>query len=1016
MSVKNYTIADGLARDYISCIKQDSHGYMWFCTSEGISRFDGYEFTNYGLAEGLPHRFVTDFLETHEGIYLFATNGGLLQFNPASINASGSHFSVIPLDQSGNSKRVSRLIEDETGALWCGTANGLYRLIRTAEGWQSTLIDLPLPQKDFVPEVSALAFDKQGSLWIGTGAGLYRLLPDGRIKRYTTQNGLSQDGISELLFDREQRMWVGTGDGLTLLVKDPRPDEQIAERVYRIKDGLLNNFIHALFQSADGNIWIGTRSGLNLLVEPKTNNGLSFQSYTTANGLRNTNIWDIAEDRDGNLWLGAESGGVMRIPPVGFTSFFETDGLGSDRISQLFSDHQGNVFVLVSRFDSLAPVIGRFVEHRFVKETLNLPPKTQTTWGWHQLILQDQKGDWWIPTVKGIFRFSGNKSFSELAKAKPTKVYTTKDGMNGNAVFRLFEDGRGDLWFSTLDGDFLAVQRWERSADKIHVYRLQESDLSPSAPTAFINDSEGNLWMGFYNGGVARYAKGRFTFYTEKDGVPADFVRGLFCDSKKRLWIATNSGLVRVDNPLAEKPQFVLLTTKDGLSSIQVTTITEDLWGQIYLGTGRGIDRLDPETLRIKHYTTTDGLADNFINVSMRDAQGTLWFGTLHGLSRFVPEPDQPRPPPVIVVSGLRIAGVKQTLSELGQTEVTIPDLSYRQNQLQIDFVSLSYAPGEALHYQFKFEDSGSDWSVAAEQRTITLANLSSGNYRFLVRAINSDGAISSQPASVSFRVLPPIWLRWWFFSLAALVLISAVVTMARLRNARQRERQQSSEALRQSKEQRLLELEQVRRRIATDLHDDVGSSLTQISLLSEVVRQSVGGNGKAVNRPLTLIAQISQELIDSMSDIVWAINPHKDRLNDLSQRMRHFASDVLTARQIDFRFRTPDEEQDIKVGANVRREVFLMFKESINNLVKHSRCGKAEIEFGIEAERLYLQISDDGQGFDASQKSSGNGLQSMSERSHSLGGKFEITSTPGQGTTLKFLIPISQADEARNS
>lgn len=1028
LPVKSYTIADGLARDYINRIKQDSHGFIWFCTNEGISRFDGYGFTNYGVSDGLPDRVVNDCVETRDGALLFATSSGLAEFNPTASNSNGHHFAVVPLDPEEKSIWVRRIAEDESGAVWCGTATGVYRLTRGANGWRDAGNRPNSQLVDFVPSVNTLAFDRRGVLWIGTDTGLYRLFSNGTLEHYTTQNGLSGAGIGALLLDRDGRMWIGTNDGLTLSVSDPRPNERIAARVYTTRDGLLYSFVSALCQSSDGRLWVGTRGGLNLLVDPKSNNGFSFRGYTTAQGLRNVKIWDITEDRDHNLWLGAESGGAMKIPHAGFTSYFEADGLGNGRISQLFSDRQGGFYVVADGAENLVPVIARFDGHGFIRESPNLPPKTELTWGWNNLIVQDRKGDWWIPTARGLYRFTGNKSFSELATAKPARVYNMKDGMSANSVFRLFEDARGDLWFSTLDSSSSrSVHRWERSSDKIFVYLPQEHDIPAAASTAFANDSAGNLWMGFYTGGVCRYSSGRFTQFTEKDGVPAGFVRDMLVDSKKRLWIATNGGLSRVDNPLADKPLFVNYTVKQGLAVNQVTAVIEDQWGQIYLGTGRGLDRLDPDSGKIKHYTTADGLGDNFVNVALRDSQGALWFGTYRGLSRFRPERDQPLSPPEIIISGLKVAGDRQTISEFGETEVLIPELSYWQNQVQIDFLSISYAPGDILRYQFKLEGSRTDWSVPADQRTITLANLTSGSYRFLVRAVNSDGTVSPMPATVAFKILAPFWLRRWFVGLVVLLVLGILYSFYRYRTARLREinaalaeTQHAEEALGRSRTERLAELERVRARIATDLHDDIGSSLTQISILSEVAHQkAVENDGSNRAAPIARIIDISNELVDTMSDIVWAINPRKDHLSDLLQRMRRFASDLFTARRIAFQFRVPDSERDIELGANVRREVFLIFKESVNNVVKHSACTHAAIEFQIHGDWLVLTVGDNGRGFDSTIDHSaavilspiggGNGLPGMRKRAQEMGGQFEIASRPGEGTTATLRVLIAQ-------
>jgi signal transduction histidine kinase len=344
-------------------------------------------------------------------------------------------------------------------------------------------------------------------------------------------------------------------------------------------------------------------------------------------------------------------------------------------------------------------------------------------------------------------------------------------------------------------------------------------------------------------------------------------------------------------------------------------------------------------------------------------------------------------------------------VSELGASELTLPDLSANRNQIQIDFVGFGLGAGETLRYQYRFE--GADWSPPTDQRSVNYPNLSSGSYRFFVRAVSVSGLPSDSPAIVSFRILSPIWLRWWFILLALLVLSTIAFAIIRQRVARRRERERAEAALRQAKEERLRELEQVRRRIAADLHDDIGSNLTRISLISEVAQRKLFGADPPVTEQLSSIGKLSREVVDSMSEIVWAINPSKDHLSDLAGRMRHFASDVFTARQIKFRFVAPNTQQDIKVGANVRRELYLLFKEAVNNAVRHSGCSDATIEFQAEGDRLVLKVTDNGQGFDVSRQSNGHGLTSIRERTEGLGGHVELQSSEGQGTSVTFIIPL---------
>ena len=224
-----------------------------------------------------------------------------------------------------------------------------------------------------------------------------------------------------------------------------------------------------------------------------------------------------------------------------------------------------------------------------------------------------------------------------------------------------------------------------------------------------------------------------------------------------------------------------------------------------------------------------------------------------------MPSPDEPaHAPPPILISDLYVAGSRQSISALDETEILLPDLAVDQNQLQIDFVGLSFAPGDVLRYQYKVEGADKDWSAPTERRSVTY-RLAPGRYRFFVRAVNSDGVVSSSPAAVTFRILPPLWERWWFLALIAIGLTSTLYRLYRYRVAR------------------LMELERVRTRIASDLHDDIGANLSLIAGLSDVLRQQAPSSDPQVSERLSLIASVSRRSVDAMSDIVWAINPNRD-------------------------------------------------------------------------------------------------------------------------------------------
>jgi ligand-binding sensor domain-containing protein/two-component sensor histidine kinase len=999
LPLKIYTVADGLGHNNVNRIVRDSRGFLWFCTFEGLSRFDGYTFTTYGVTHGLRRPIVNDLLETRQGLYWVATAEGLYRFNPKGIpqrastnggpSSTNAMFTVYYPGDDSASNDILTLFEDSRGVIWCGTANGLYRL-QEQNGKPLLSRTLLRPSNiDQSPDlIDSIIEDKHGALWLGSGHGIYRLLPDGRTQHYSHEhNGLPSDEIHSLLEDRDGRLWVSTRDGgLFVLVSDPDPSNMVVARLYTERDGLPRKWINQLFQASDGNIWAGSNAGLIQFIKTADGRDFRFRAYAQPEGLSHQEVQALAEDRNGNLWLGMNTGGAIKLARSGVTAFAQEDGF--KWANAIFKDRAGDLCVIGSRtfLDSL---VNRFDGDRFTAVHPKVPYGF-AGWGWNQLLLEDHAGEWWYASGHGLYRFPKVGSFGQLRDTPPKAIYTTRDGLAGEVILRVFEDSRGDIWVGTVDG--FGLSRWDRATETFHHYK--DGDGLPSSarfyPISFWEDSAGAIWIGFNNGGgLVRYRDGRFTRFTSEDGLPDGGIFNLFIDSSGRLWIPTTRGGVgRIDDPTKEHPGILTITTEQGLSSNDVRSVTEDRWGRMYFGTGRGIDRFNPKNGSFKYYTAGEGVLLGDVLAAMQDREGALWFSFPTGLIRLVPEPERASIPPPVLITALRIAGDEQPVSALGETEIAPVELSADRSQLQIDFVALGFSPGEGLKYQFKLEGSKQDWSPLSEQRSVNFASLTSGSYRFIVRAISADGVMSETPASFAFRILPPIWQRWWFIAIVATLTGLLFYALYRHRVAR------------------LVELERVRTRIAADLHDDIGSSLAQISILSEVLRKQLGVQEAPTLRNLSLIARVSHEALDSMSDIVWAINPMQDHLSDLVRRMRRVASEVLPARDIQFAFNAPTSGLELKLGADIRREVFLMFKETLNNMVRHSGCTRAEIDLNIEGAWLVVTVCDNGKGFDSEHTNEGNGLVSLSRRARSLGGETLLTSQNGNGTIVKIRVP----------
>ncbi|MDQ3375015.1 MAG: histidine kinase, partial [Acidobacteriota bacterium] len=421
----------------------------------------------------------------------------------------------------------------------------------------------------------------------------------------------------------------------------------------------------------------------------------------------------------------------------------------------------------------------------------------------------------------------------------------------------------------------------------------------------------------------------------------------------------------------------------EGLSTNRTFAVTQDLQGLIYIATDRDINRLNPATGEIKVLKVSSNQPQREFRSAFCDAKGVLWFGTTSGLVKYVPLPESANNPPEVLLTRVEIEGKPQKVSFLGATELTLRTLAPDENQVRIDFISLAALDDEAVRYQYKVE-SQSDWSSPTRERFVSFAGLASGDYKILLRAVTSDGLTSEKPTLVSFNILPPIYLRWWFVLGVLALAIFLIYAFYRFRLTR------------------LLELERIRTRIATDLHDDIGSNLTRISLLSEVAKQkSTNDNGSL----LTSIADIARESVSSMNDIVWAISPDHDSLLDLTRRMRQHAEEVFAFRDIDLDFNAP--ASDLKLSVGVRRDVLLIFKEAVNNAAKHSDCSRAAIDFSCENSILNLRIEDDGKGFVEDAENDGQGLRSMTRRANALGGNLSIESKAESGTLVKFDLPL---------
>ncbi len=797
----------------------------------------------------------------------------------------------------------------------------------------------------------------------------------------------------DLMKDRDGQIWVASRAGGFFRIRADatrRMPEIVEHYGY---PHTWASWVNQLVESSDRRLWAASHVGLFELLSAPTTAGSRLQIYNRAHGLSYQVVTALAEDAWGNIWIATEASGVMRVARNGFVTYERQDGVAA--AYQMFEDSSGRLYAHAVVFKaSLADGVrvqsdgeeinrfGRFDGRRF--EWFEPGKPFWRGWVAERSVMRTRHDEWWLAGGPGLFRYPPLSDFSAIRTAKPIRLFTMADGLPELQVYRMFEDSRGDVWFSIISTTN-GLLRWNRATDTVRDMTGVKGfpPVQDELPRAFGEDGAGNVWIGL-NTGVARFRNGTFTFFREADGLPAGSILDIHNDSADRIWLATSrGGLVRIDRPSADRPAFVTYTTADGLSSNNVEVITEDLYGRIYAGTGRGVDQLDPATGRVRHFTVEDGLAPGLPQAAFRDRTGALWFGTFNGLSRFVPPAPETATPPPILIAALTVAGQPQLVSAVGETTMNLADLRPAGNQLQIDYVSLRFSAGDRLRYQYRLEGADSDWGPLTTRRSVTYASLSPGSYRFLVRAVNADGVASPTPAVVAFTVLPPFWWRWWFLSLTALAIVAAAVALHRYRLGR------------------ILEIERVRTRIATDLHDDIGANLTRIAILSEVARQQAAGGRHEADAPLSSIAGIARESATAMSDIVWAISPERDTLDDMVRKMRDHAEEVFESRDISLMLDLPDAGP-VKIGVDLRRDLYLIFKEAVNNAARHSRCSRVSIMLRIADQRLILEVVDNGNGFDPDAESDGNGLTSMRRRAARLGASIDVDTGTGVGTSVR--------------
>lgn len=974
---------------------RDYKGFLWFASSVSLVKYDGVSFFSFSSNEvdSFPqtHCTVTSIIEDGDSNLWVSTENGLAEYDRRH-----NHFKRVKIGSDNASLWINLLVRKSRNEFWiCGSG---HLWVFNTHTFQSREIQIQdrygKPRNDF--EIYYACMTNNGWLWFS-------------------------DQLQVIAYDSSARKFI---------YDLPLPPKQ---KYYNSISTIIPNInsVRILDIKPDplGNIWIGTTAGL-FKIDPETKSVGAFrQKPNDPHSLSSDVVWSISCPDTISVIIGTAIGlDIYDLHSQTFRHYFSEPGnpntLSNNTVVRTYVDHQGIVWLFTPEdINYFLATQNRF---RIFQNTLN---KTVGT-GFTNIrrITENSQGEILVSTGDGVACIdpaTGMRSMivnDELKKQlgdfdvyglycdahdniyagtwggglnvynNSTRKFTTylydpenKSGISSNYIKGITEDAKGQLWLATWNG---GVDRFDPVTKKFTVYRAdgRPGSLRRNFYENVYRDHLNRIWV--FGRGLDRFVpeSNSWVHYDLVDSSRtmnvSNGVADICEDANHQLWLATADGVVQF-NPGNKIPNRYGI--KEGLLSGWLYGIEADASGNIWFTTEKGLCFLDAASKKIRVFTTADGLPTNrFALGSYYDPrEGTMWFGSLSGLVSFKPENffinDQP---PVVVLTSLKLFGRDYSSGdELDATKEI--HFSHNQNEWQFEFAALNFISKDNNQYAYQLIGHDSSWIYCGNHSSANYTNLNPGDYTFRVKASNNDGVWNEEGKSIHLSIAPPFWNTWWFYFLTAIAGASIIYSIYRY---------QLSKAL---------ALQAVRNRISRDLHDEVGSTLSSISILSKVAmveKQGDNGNMKTI---VGKIGESSHRMLEAMDDIIWSVNPRNDAMSNILVRMKEVAADFLEPKNILYEIIIAPELMKSKLPMEKRREVFLIYKEALNNIAKYSQCKNVCIHFSQSGSRMILKIEDDGIGFDEKLMTSGNGIHNMQDRARLLKGKIDFTSKENHGTVI---------------
>ena len=987
-TVRTWTTKQGLPENTVTALYQTRDGYLWVGTPDGLACFDGVQFHRYSVANGLPHVGITALAEDPQGVLWVGTEHGL-----ARCAGSRQPFPKFTSELPGAA--ITGLGEDAAGHVWIGTDRGLYR-------WA----DKHLTRMDGtngIPRqiVNILFADHTGAVWLwGSSSKLIKIQP-GTCEIVPVDFPLPRiRSVRAMTEDHAGRLWLSIGNGYLLC------RENGAWKKYGEAQGVPYFYVASLAETTDGTLWAGSY-GKGLFYQqadrfyPAMINPEAADDY----------VHIVYPDREGNLWVGSSSSGLACLRRKQVTTLAAGDGLTNAVVHGVAELADGSLVA--------ATEDGLFREHagQFKRQWLS----KADTFVWTRCVLPTSDGNLWWAADMLLFDLN---TFVKMGFNPPS----LPADRTRKTVLCLFEDRQHQLWAGSVGNQtpHMGTSLWRIVDGKF----VPVPDMPGTFPVqALAQAPDGTMYAGTDNTGFYALHPGNPLHFTTKQGLGSDSVRALYFDSAGVLWIGTRSGgLSRLKDGI-----IFTYSTRAGLVNDTISQILEDDEGALWLGSNRGISRVS----KLELDAVADGKADSLhpLNLgeedgmeveecsggtnpsSLKSRTGLLYFSTLKGIVVVDPKRFRKRgAPPSVVIEELLINGqvapsapaidnhAPGSLAHAEPPEISLPP---GQNTLEFHYTGLHSTMPTAITFRYRLEGLDPAWVNAGTRRFANYAQIPPGHYRFEVLAANRDGAWPESGAIVNLFLRPYLYQTWWFQA-GMLGLGALTLTLLVRANVKRRLQQRLQR----------LELEQTleseRRRIARDLHDELGARLTGIAHLGELAMRDSLPPGD-VKQQVGFITQRIRQLMGAMDEVVWTINPKNDSLPNIVAFLSDYAERFLDLTGIRWRLEADPEFPAVPVSAQVRHNLLMAAKETLNNTVRHAAATLIEIHIHVENDWLRVVISDNGHGFESGQtRPGGNGLANIRSRMELVKGRAEIRSSAGQGTTVILHLPLPGMDERK--